>query len=134
MPSRRHVEIALASFILRQELWEKLFYFNTVTRISIYPRPSFAQNASQVLKTAGLCRCFDCSREVELLAAYLLQHRRVPVERLAGEVAQLARDVSVGCGRGPSGLLDAPQAHWELEAPKRRRTGRHGPRASHRQP
>ncbi|CAJ1418068.1 unnamed protein product [Effrenium voratum] len=61
-----------------QCLWEQLFYFNTVTRISIYPRPAFAQDAESeaTLRTAGLCRCYDCTREVELLAEYLQRRRK----------------------------------------------------------
>ncbi|CAK9069834.1 unnamed protein product [Durusdinium trenchii] len=102
-----------------QCLWEQLFYFNTVTRISIYPRPDFVQEADEAaFKTAGLCRCFDCSREVDLLASYLMQRREVDSSGLAAAVVELARDVSIGCGRGPSGLLDAPKAPWQVQAEK----------------
>ena len=102
-----------------QCMWEQLFYFNTVTRISIYPRPTFvADEDEETLKTAGLCRCFDCSREVELLARYVRQ-RRQGLDDLVKAVVELARDVSLGCGRGPSGLLDAPTAPWsEPKRPK----------------
>lgn len=103
-------------------MWEQLFYFNTVTRISIYPRPSFVgAGDEETLKTAGLCRCFDCSREVDLLATYL-RRRQVATADLVRALVELARDVSLGCGRGPSGLLDAPTAPWQAqsEAPAKR--------------
>lgn len=103
-------------------MWEQLFYFNTVTRISIYPRPSFVgAGDEETLKTVGLCRCFDCSREVDLLATYL-RRRQVATADLVRALVELARDVSLGCGRGPSGLLDAPTAPWQAqsEAPAKR--------------
>eukprot|EP00913_Durusdinium_trenchii_P033608 g31461.t1 len=88
-----------------QCLWEQLFYFNT-------------EADEAAFKTAGLCRCFDCSREVDLLASYLMQRREVDSSGLAAAVVELARDVSIGCGRGPSGLLDAPKAPWQVQAEK----------------
>merc|ERR1739848_719080 len=58
-----------------QKLLEQLFYFNTVVRISIYPRKSVPAESRRAvhstLLAAGLCQCFDCSREVEIISAYL---------------------------------------------------------------
>ncbi|CAE8651824.1 unnamed protein product, partial [Polarella glacialis] len=102
-----------------QVLSDQLFYFNTVTRISIYPRPAFAQDPrdEERLKSAGLCCCFDCTREVEILASFLMARRPTLAKAdLALAVTELSRDISVGCRRGPGGLLDAPAAPWEAAA------------------
>merc|ERR1712046_522981 len=96
-----------------REYLERLFYFNTVTRISIYPRPvqRIGQDARAVDReflSVGLCRCFDCSREVDILSSYL-ESRRPCSARVgavwAADVASLAREMSQTCGRGADGLL-----------------------------
>merc|ERR1711865_507782 len=62
-----------------QRISEQLFYFNTVTRISIYPRPQSSEECGHVidatLLAAGLCRCYDCSVEVAIISAYLHSRR-----------------------------------------------------------
>merc|ERR1711971_771453 len=51
-------------------LSEQLFYFNTVARVSIHPRiMQVADDCEELrmesaLRSVGLDRCFDCSREV----------------------------------------------------------------------
>eukprot|EP00438_Fugacium_kawagutii_P015833 Skav230425 [mRNA] locus=scaffold1601:21863:22744:- [translate_table: standard] len=120
-PQSREVPLE-TKFYDHQSMWEQLFYFNTVTRISIYPRPNFVRDEDEeTLKTAGLCRCYDCSREVDLLAAYLVTRKHVADRNLVKKLVELARDVSLGCGRGPSGLLDAPTAPWQRAEPPAKR-------------
>ena len=126
-PPRKSLPLATKRYD-HQCMWEQLFYFNTVTRVSIYPRPGFVgPEDEETLKTAGLCRCYDCSREVDLLAT--LVKRKKANQVLVKDVVELVRDVSLGCGRGPSGLLDAPTPTWQLSgahdvpAAKRPRSG-----------
>merc|ERR1711924_66665 len=81
---------------------QQLFYFNTVTRISIYPRPDASEEPDRISSTtllaAGLCRCFDCSREVVIISAYLRSRQpNVPSEgsEWAKAVADFSRELQV---------------------------------------
>eukprot|EP00928_Gymnodinium_smaydae_P046336 TRINITY_DN30867_c0_g1_i1.p1 TRINITY_DN30867_c0_g1~~TRINITY_DN30867_c0_g1_i1.p1 ORF type:complete len:448 (-),score=94.30 TRINITY_DN30867_c0_g1_i1:78-1379(-) len=91
---------------------EQLFYFNTVARISVYPRPAWASRGEDDdrLLAMGLCRCFDCSREVDILARYLARSSCGPPS--AAAVAALSGEVSKACGRSEWGLLEVFPAPW----------------------
>lgn len=104
-----------------QQILEQLFYFNTLTRISIYQRSlmpcQVCKDADMALLDAGLCRCFDCSREVEILTNFI-RKRGVPpfynMTCLCCIIMQLSQDISIACGR-PSGLLKVVPVRWEVE-------------------
>jgi len=106
---------------------EQMFYFNTVARISIYPRPAAASTNNATLLDAGLCGCFDCSREVEILSAYLqLCCPKVPRDGVGWvkAITMLSMDISRGCGRCADGLLAVLPVPWEAAehmTPKRPR-------------
>jgi len=119
---------------------EQMFYFNTVARISIYPRPAAASTINAVLLDAGLCCCFDCSREVQILSAYLqLCCPQVPHEGAGWvkAIATLSMEISRGCGRRADGLLAILPAPWdaaECMTPKRLRLEKTKVSGQHRKP
>eukprot|EP00927_Polykrikos_kofoidii_P060945 TRINITY_DN55843_c0_g1_i1.p1 TRINITY_DN55843_c0_g1~~TRINITY_DN55843_c0_g1_i1.p1 ORF type:complete len:418 (-),score=40.61 TRINITY_DN55843_c0_g1_i1:8-1237(-) len=101
------------------QIGEQLFFFNTVARTSVYTRigvdAADAQRSDTELLLAGLCRCFDCSREVQIISEFLVA--RCPQFPRAGlvwaaEIARFSGDVSVSCGRGRDGLLDVMLPPW----------------------
>jgi Poly A polymerase regulatory subunit len=52
-----------------QKHWEQMFYFNTVTRVMLYPCHVAIERSKRLL--AGLCSCYDCTAELVILDKYI---------------------------------------------------------------
>ena len=61
----------------------QMFYFNTMTRVSLYDHSVFAP---------GLDHCYDCRAEVEILRRYLAQAKKIPPADQ--DVADMSRSIS----------------------------------------
>jgi len=74
-----------------QKHWQQMFYFNTVTRVMVYPCPVKADRTSRLL--AGLCGCYDCTAEMSILKGYL------EATQSSEDVLVLSQSVSMSLGK-----------------------------------
>ena len=76
---------------------KQLFYFNNVTRHSLYRHDVTSESA----KREGLDHCYDCRAEIEILRRYITEISPKPFSSLTlnEEIAKLSQEISRSLGR-----------------------------------
>ncbi len=92
---------------------DQLFHFNTVTRVSYYHH--------EVSGVLGLCHCYDCAAEVQILAIYLIHKRtNAPVTTLdeklltsemSMEIARMSLNLNTACSPTSRRSLEVDISH-----------------------